>query len=101
MRDFPSRYPNEPKVCSVCKLTVARKDCHKNRYGEYLCNACLAAGVRFTPGQRLRYGTRRAVWWFWLGVAGVVSIGMLAWIAYAFFTHLDSLRFFKQLFGTE
>lgn len=45
MRVFPTPYPNEPKIFSVCGLTVARRDCHKNRYGKYICKNCQAAGV--------------------------------------------------------
>ncbi len=41
------------KICSACGATVARTDCHRNRYREYICHACQARGVRFTWSRRL------------------------------------------------
>ena len=99
MRTFPTPYPNEPKICAVCGVTVARKDCHKNRYGKYICRNCQAVGVR--PGWRQRWlrGSRRAAaWGFWLGLAGLVVLGALGWIVYALFEDLDMFTFFQPLF---
>lgn len=42
-------------ICSACGATVERKDCHRNRYGEYICRRCQAAGIRFTWHQRLQH----------------------------------------------
>lgn len=42
-------------VCSACGTTVERKDFHRNRYGEYICRKCRAAGIKFTWHQRLRH----------------------------------------------
>ena len=47
------------KVYSARGATVERKDCHKNRYAEYICRPCLAKGRKFTHDGRLRY---RASW---------------------------------------
>jgi hypothetical protein len=33
------------RTCSGCGKTVKRKDCHKNRYGEYHCRTCQRTGV--------------------------------------------------------
>lgn len=41
------------KICSACGAMIARKDCHHNRYGEYICHDCQAHGVRFTWNRRL------------------------------------------------
>ena len=101
MRAFPTPYPNEPKICSVCGLTVARRDCHKNRYGKFTCRNCQAVGVKTPRRQRLLHRSRRAVWGFWLGLVGVVIVGLLAWIAYALFVHLDIFKFFQPLFVGE
>jgi hypothetical protein len=46
--------PDMSRVCSPCGETVARHDCHKNRYGEYICRKCQRAGIKFTWRQRLR-----------------------------------------------
>ena len=97
MRVFPTPYPNEPKIFSVCGLTVARRDCHKNRYGKYICKNCQAAGVKPSLSERMLRGARRAVRGFWLGLAGVMAAGVLAWISYALFVHVDIFRFFQPL----
>ena len=97
MRAFPTPYPNEPKICSVCGLTVARRDCHKDRYGKYICKNCQAAGVKPGLRERTLRGARRALRAFWLGLAGVMAAGVLAWIAYALFVHIDIFKFFKPL----
>lgn len=47
------------KVCAACDATVTRDRCHRNRYGEYICHACYADGVRFTWNRRLRQLGRR------------------------------------------
>ena len=30
------------RTCAQCAAKVARHDCHRNRYGQYICSACLA-----------------------------------------------------------
>lgn len=42
------------RVCSVCGAVVERKDCHKNRFGEYICHKCQLAGKTLKWHQRLR-----------------------------------------------
>ena len=98
MRFFPTPYPNEPKVCSACSLAVPRKDCHKNRYGQYICKTCQAAGVKFTRAGRLRHGSRHALMWAWLGVGGVVMVVFLVWAVYSFLTDADFFGYFQSLF---
>jgi len=52
-------------VCSACKASVKREDCHKNRYGEYICKICIADGVRFSRLRQLDYlfnKKRRTLW---------------------------------------
>lgn len=41
------------RVCSACGTTVDRKDCHKNRYSEYICRKCQSDGIRFAKRGRL------------------------------------------------
>lgn len=101
MRAFPTPYPNEPKICSVCGSTVARRDCHKDRYGKYICKNCQAAGVKHSLRERLLRKSRRALRGFWLGLAGLMAAGVLAWIAYALFVHIDIFKFFQPLFIGE
>jgi hypothetical protein len=49
------------RVCSSCSATIERKDCHKNRYSEYICRKCQAAGTKFTPEGQRRYVKRRVL----------------------------------------
>ena len=43
---------NMLKTCSACKKSIERKDCHENRYGEYICRSCQSDGVKVTRRQR-------------------------------------------------
>jgi hypothetical protein len=43
------------KTCVGCGATVARRDCHRNRYGEYVCRTCQEAGIRFSPARSRVY----------------------------------------------
>lgn len=60
---MPPKHSTQPsilKVCSACAATVERKNCHKNRYSEYICRRCQAAGTKFTHrAQRLYFARRR------------------------------------------
>ncbi len=47
------------RQCAVCGKVVPRRDCHKNRYMEYICHACQATGIRFTPQGRRQYLLKR------------------------------------------
>lgn len=62
------------KVCAACGTSVARQDCHKNRFGEYICRNCQAAGIRFTRQSRVwswvRRALRRSAW----GLVGTALI---------------------------
>lgn len=49
------------KVCSACGATIERKDCHRNRYSEYICRECHAAGKKFTREGQRRYLMARAL----------------------------------------
>ena len=31
-----------PRICAQCAAKVARSECHRNRYGQYICLTCLA-----------------------------------------------------------
>ena len=89
MRNFPSLNPGQRKVCAGCGLTVARRDSHRSRYGEYFCRACQASGVKSTRMGRLRYGSGRALAQFWIGAAIVVGLAVVLWILYALAMHLS------------
>jgi hypothetical protein len=81
------------KTCSACRATAERKDLHKNRYGEYLCRECQAAGIKLTGRQRLRNliakikKHERQAWLI------VIRLGMLAlalWLLFKMLASVDS-----------
>ena len=81
------------RQCSGCGVTVARRDCHKNRYGEYLCRTCQAAGMRFSrtaPLRRWLGQTPAIVLW---SLAGTALIALAIWALYAAMLGLESLDF--------
>lgn len=99
MRAYPSPNSNQSKLCVGCGLTFARRDCHRNRYGEYFCRACQAGGVRSTRLVRLRHGYARVLSRFWIGAALVVGVATVIWILYAVGVHLSiAPKFLHGLF---
>lgn len=64
------------RICSVCGAAVARKDCHKNRYTEYICRKCQAAGIKFTRRGQLRYWMKWALPVFLLSLV-IASLALL------------------------
>ncbi|MBK9574037.1 MAG: hypothetical protein IPO43_15545 [Rhodoferax sp.] len=64
------------RQCAACGQVVARRDCHKNRYAEYICHACQATGIRFTPPGRRQYFLKRLRAPVLVGL-GVVSVVLL------------------------
>ena len=61
------------RVCSACGTTVDRKDCHKNRYAEYICWRCQSAGVKFVRRRRLGNFMR---WALPVGLFGFVTASL-------------------------
>ena len=43
------------RVCTACGATVQRRECHKNRYSEYICRNCQSDGIRFTWRARCKF----------------------------------------------
>jgi hypothetical protein len=78
------------KVCATCGTHVEREDCHKNRFGEYICRNCQEAGIKFTWKQRLRQLTkttvRRIVWSLTFTAIAVVFV----WMFFNFLARMDS-----------
>jgi hypothetical protein len=68
------------RVCSACGATIERKDCHKNRYSEYICRKCHATGIKFTPEGQRRYVMRQAfpVIFLRLAIACMVFLAIAA-----------------------
>jgi hypothetical protein len=69
------------KTCARCGVSVAREDCHRNRYGEYICRPCQAAGASVPRSRRFYHwlynasGTFR-LWLVYLVIAIVGSVAV-------------------------
>ncbi len=90
------------KVCSACSVTIERKDCHKNRYSEYICRKCHATGIKFTSEGQRRYIMRRArpVILLRLAIAGMallaISTSLLIFGSFSFFGSQPEVLFDRQ-----
>ena len=72
------------RVCSACGTTVARRDCHKNRYSEYICHQCQREGISFTRREQLRYLFRWSPARAFLLLMGLALILLVAWALYKY-----------------
>jgi hypothetical protein len=78
------------KVCATCGATVERTQCHKNRFGEYICRACQGAGIRSSWFRRWRHVTKKTVRRAVYGVGGVGLLVLLVWMFFNFLARMDS-----------
>lgn len=85
--------PDMTKVCSACGATVARTDCHKNRYAEYVCRKCQTAGIKFTRRGQLRYLMRRGLPVFLLSLF-ITSLALVA--IWALLMTLNTFSLFRN-----
>lgn len=78
------------KECFLCGATVARKDCHKNRYAQYICHPCQATGGNISWRVRVRQQgnalLRRGGW----SLAGVGAVVVLVWLFFRVLDHVNS-----------
>lgn len=81
--------PATSKVCSSCRLVVTRTDCHKNRYGEYICRACQASGVRFTRRAKFGFLGGRLLTWIWLSLAVLALLSLVSFAVYVLVSETD------------
>lgn len=72
------------KKCGSCGASVERKDCHKNRFAEYICRKCQAAGIKVSWRQRLQALLRKVL----LGVAGLRLSILLLWMFFGFLARM-------------
>ena len=96
MQLFPNLATDQKRSCAGCRQLVAREDCHRNRYGEYICKSCQSKGIRFTWPNRLRDYLRRT--FFTLSVVAISGAlaSLVLWGFYSMFLHLN---IFKVFFG--
>ena len=67
------------KSCSSCGETVLRTDCHRNRYGEFICRKCQAQGIKFTQrGRANQYVKSWLIRLLWL-LAGILVFIVVYW----------------------
>ena len=79
-------HTDSSRVCSACGTTVARQDCHKNRYSEYICHQCLRDGISFTRREQLRHFFR---WSPGRAFLLLVGVGLVLLAAWALYKHLE------------
>lgn len=90
------------RVCSACSATIERKDCHKNRYSEYICRKCHATGIKFTPDGQRHYVMRRALPVILLRLAVacmvllVISTSLLIFGSFSFFDSEPEVLFDRR-----
>jgi hypothetical protein len=88
-KNHPPSGPPMSKICAICHAVVERKDCHRNRYRQYICHTCQAAGLKTTWQRRFRKWTklemRKAAQF--LAVAGVVVV--FVWLFFNFLARID------------
>ena len=85
MTIYPGRDPERMMVCSACGSTVSRADCHKNRFGEYICSECQDTGLKATSKQKGRYYLKRAAHCSMVGVAITLPVLLVFAIFFAIF----------------
>ena len=78
-----------PKVCFTCDATVERKDCHRNRFAEYVCRNCQNAGIRFPWRRRTRHVTRKTVRNVLRAVLKVGLVTLLIGMMVYFVVHME------------
>ena len=50
---------SDMRTCNACSTLVHRDEVHKNRYGQYICKACRADGVRAVGRRRVHHLAQR------------------------------------------
>ena len=78
------------KACFKCDAMVARTDCHKNRFGEYVCRSCQAAGVKASWVQRMRQMSKKMLRQVLLWLAGAGLAAIFVWLFFGFMARMDS-----------
>ncbi len=96
MQLFPKLAVEQKKACAGCRQLVARADCHRNRYDEYICASCQAKGLRFTWRNRLLAYWRRSALTVLIIAVAIVLGALLLRLFFAVFLQLD---IFGLVFG--
>ena len=92
MQLFPNLAADQKRACAGCRLLVAREQCHRNRYSEYICKSCQAKGIRFTWPNRLRdYSRRSIVTLTVIAICGAIGM-LILWLFYSVFLRLDIFK---------
>jgi hypothetical protein len=71
------------RKCFSCGASVLRQDCHKNRYGEYICRTCQSSGIRFSRLAGWRYWGSRAPVIILSSIGATALIALLIWVLFA------------------
>jgi hypothetical protein len=71
------------RACSACGAIVAREECHKNRYAQYICRQCQSTGIKFVRQRPSHRSRRLAIQVFLFGVVVASLVFLLAWQFFA------------------
>ena len=81
-----------PRICTGCGATVSRRDCHRNRYGEYICRGCQAVGIKYSPRH---LGRRIATWFRSRLLLGIPLAGLVALLLWTFYSVIMKVNFYR------
>jgi len=70
---------DSPRRCAFCDRIVARKDCHRNRYGEYVCLECQKKGLRWSSRRRFVKVAKKLLRYALIGLIGVSVAAVYVW----------------------
>lgn len=66
-------------TCAICTRQIERQECHRNRYGEYICKICQTRGHRYSSKGKIarikRYLTMALRWLALLGFFALLLSG--------------------------
>ena len=71
---------SSPRNCTFCDQIITRKDCHRNRYGEYVCLECKKKGKRWSSRRRFFRVAKRFLKFFIIGLISVSAASGYVWL---------------------
>jgi hypothetical protein len=75
-----ARSLDAPRRCSVCDQVVARKDCHRDPDGKYVCQTCDKKRIRQTPRRRIVRGAGMIIRYALVAVVAILIVIAFLWL---------------------
>jgi hypothetical protein len=73
-------HEDSQRRCNFCDQVIARKDCHRNRYGEYVCLECSKKGKRWSSRRRFLKVAKRLLRFALIALIGVSAASGYVWL---------------------